>query len=165
MGSDEQALPVPNSSPRCVEVQRLRPEAELPKRMSELAAGYDLAACFAEGPGPRHVILEPGEISLIPTGVAIALPAGYEGQIRPRSGLALRHGISIPNAPGTIDADYRGELKVILINLGREPFRVEQGDRIAQLVVAPVAMCSLREVEALTPGTRGDAGFGSTGRS
>lgn len=140
-------------------VQRIDPQAALPRRMSAEAAGLDLAACLPGGP----VVLAPGARALIPTGIALAIPPGYEGQVRPRSGLALRHGISIVNAPGTIDADYRGELKVLLINLGSEPFAVEHGDRIAQLVVAPVAMAELLEVEALPAALRGGGGFGSTG--
>lgn len=143
-----------------LQVARLRAEASLPRRMSEAAAGLDLYACLPDG----SLTIEPGERVLVPTGIAVAIPPGHEGQVRARSGLALRHGIAIPNAPGTIDADYRGELQVILVNLGREPFRVEHGDRIAQLVVAPVAMCELREVEVLPAAERGSGGFGSTGR-
>lgn len=140
-------------------VRRLHPEAVLPRRMSEAAAGLDLAACLPEGP----VRLAPGERRLVATGVALAIPVGYEGQVRPRSGLALRHGLSIVNAPGTIDADYRGELKVILVNLGAEPVTLGHGDRIAQLVVAPVALAEVVEVDALPAAARGEGGFGSTG--
>lgn len=140
-------------------VRRIHAAAELPRRMSADAAGLDLAACLPGGPET----LAPGERRLIPTGVALAIPTGYEGQVRPRSGLALRHGISIVNAPGTIDADYRGELKVILINLGDAPFVVQHGERIAQLVVAPVAMAEVDEVELLPDAARGEGGFGSTG--
>lgn len=140
--------------------RRLREEASVPRRMSEGAAGLDLAACLPGGPA----VILPGERRLVPTGLAIAIPPGHEGQVRARSGLALRHGIAIVNAPGTIDADYRGELQVILINLGAEPFEVRHGERIAQLVVAPVAMLPAREVEALPPAARGEGGFGSTGR-
>jgi len=140
-------------------VRRLDPQAALPRRMSAEAAGLDLAACLPGGP----LVLAPGARALIPTGIALAIPPGYEGQVRPRSGLALRHGISIVNAPGTIDADYRGELKVLLINLGSEPFAVAHGDRIAQLVVAPVAMAEPFEVEELPAALRGGGGFGSTG--
>lgn len=139
--------------------RRVHEAAELPRRMSAEAAGLDLAACLPDGPET----LGPGERRLIPTGVALAIPAGHEGQVRPRSGLALRHGISIVNAPGTIDADYRGELKVLLINLGDAPFVVQHGERIAQLVVAPVAMAGVREVERLPDAARGEGGFGSTG--
>lgn len=141
-------------------VRRLVAEAELPRRMSTAAAGLDLAACLPDGP----VALAPGERRLLPTGLAVAIAVGFEGQVRPRSGLALRHGLSIVNAPGTIDADYRGELKVLLINLGGEPVTIQHGDRIAQLVVAPVAMVEVREVEALPAAERGAGGFGSTGR-
>lgn len=140
-------------------VRRVHPSAALPQRMSADAAGLDLAACLPEGP----VRLAPGERLLVPTGISLAIPAGFEGQVRPRSGLALRHGISIVNAPGTIDADYRGELKVILINLGGDSFVVGHGDRIAQLVVAPVAMAAVHEVDVLPEAERGASGFGSTG--
>jgi len=148
----------PIAHPRLL-VRRIHEAAELPRRMSADAAGLDLAACLPGGPET----LAPGERRLIPTGVALAIPTGYEGQVRPRSGLALRHGISIVNAPGTIDADYRGELKVILINLGDAPFVVQHGERIAQLVVAPVAMAEVDEVELLPDAARGEGGFGSTG--
>lgn len=141
-------------------ILRLHPDAVLPQRMSAGAAGLDLAACLPDGPR----VLEPGERCLVPTGLALAIPEGYEGQVRPRSGLALRHGLSIVNAPGTIDADYRGELKVILINLGGEPFAVRHGERIAQLVVAPVALLRVQEVDHLPQAARGAGGFGSTGR-
>jgi dUTP pyrophosphatase len=141
-------------------IQRLHPEASEPRRMSEGAAGLDLAACLPGG----AVRLLPGERRLVSTGLALAIPAGYEGQVRPRSGLALRHGIAIVNAPGTIDADYRGELQVILINLGDEPFEIRHGDRIAQLVLAPVAHLHPHVVEFLPPAPRGVGGFGSTGR-
>ncbi len=141
-------------------VRRLRPEASLPRRMTEAAAGLDLAACLPAGP----LLLAPRERCLVPTGLALAIPAGYEGQVRPRSGLALRHGVAIVNAPGTIDADYRGELQVILINLGDAPFEVHHGERIAQLVVAPVAMVTPFEVDELPLAGRGADGFGSTGR-
>jgi dUTP pyrophosphatase len=141
-------------------VRRLVAEAEVPRRMSAAAAGLDLAACLPDGP----VVLQPGERRLLATGLAVAIAVGYEGQVRPRSGLALRHGLSIVNAPGTIDADYRGELKVLLINLGGEPVTISHGDRIAQLVVAPVAMAEVREVDELPAAERGAGGFGSTGR-
>jgi dUTP pyrophosphatase len=147
------------SHPPTVLVRRLHPDAVLPRRMSEAAAGLDLAACLPDGP----VRLGPGERRLVATGVALAIPVRYEGQVRPRSGLALRHGLSIVNAPGTIDADYRGELKVILINLGGEPVTLGHGDRIAQLVVAPVALAGVVEVDVLPEAARGDGGFGSTG--
>ncbi len=131
---------------------------DLPSYETELAAGMDLAAAVVD-----PVVLAPGAYALVPTGLAIALPAGYEAQIRPRSGLAARHGITLPNAPGTIDADYRGEIKVIVMNLGAEDFVVERGMRIAQMVVAPVSRVAWREVEALPDSARGSGGFGSTG--
>ena len=140
-------------------VRKVHPDAQLPRRMSADAAGMDLAACLPAGP----IELAPGERRLIPTGVAVAIPSGHEGQVRPRSGLALKHGLSIVNAPGTIDADYRGELKVILVNLGAAPFVVAHGERIAQLVVAPVVFPAVVEVEDLPAAERGEGGFGSTG--
>jgi dUTP pyrophosphatase len=139
-------------------VHRLRPSASLPRRMSAQSAGYDLSACL-----DAPVRLDRGARALIPTGIALAISPGYEGQIRPRSGLALRDGISILNAPGTIDADYRGEVGVILINLGEEPFIVRHGDRIAQLVLSAVVLPELEEVSELPEAERGDGGFGSTG--
>ncbi len=144
-----------------LKVSRLHPQAALPRRMTHSAAGLDLAACLPEG----ELTLAPGQRTLVGTGLALAIPHGYEGQVRPRSGLALRNGIVIANAPGTIDADYRGELKVILLNLGDEPFTVEHGQRIAQLVLAKVAMLEPIEVDNLpkTETTRGSGGFGSTG--
>lgn len=128
----------------------------LPAYQSELAAGMDL-------PSAEAVVIQPGEIKTVSCGFNIAIPEGYEGQVRPRSGLARKHGISIVNAPGTIDADYRGEISVPLINLGREPFTVERGMRIAQMVVAPVERASIVEVTALDETVRGARGFGSTG--
>lgn len=130
---------------------------DLPSAMTAGSAGFDLPAAIAS-----PVTLSPGERRLVPCGFAIAIPDGYEGQIRPRSGLALRHGLSIPNAPGTIDSDYRGEVAVILINLGSEPVRIEPGQRIAQLVVSPIARCVLEEVEELDETARGGGGFGHT---
>ena len=109
-------------------------------------------------------MIPPGSRALVPTGLRIALPEGYEAQVRPRSGLALKHGVTLPNSPGTIDADYRGEIGVILMNLGQEPFVVEPGDRIAQMVVAPVVRVAWSEAEALDATERGEGGFGSTGR-
>lgn len=120
----------------------------------------DLAACWPEG---EAVTLAPGDIALIPCGFAMAFPDGFEAQVRPRSGLSVKHGISMPNAPGTIDADYRGEVKVPLINLGRESFTIEHGMRIAQMVIAPVARAEIVEVESLDETARGAGGFGSTG--
>ncbi|WP_310599062.1 dUTP diphosphatase [Desulfobulbus sp.] len=130
----------------------------LPAYATALAAGMDVAAALAEA-----VELKPGEIGLIPCGFAVAIPKGYEIQVRPRSGLAVKHGITVVNAPGTIDADYRGEVKVALINLGREPFTIRRGDRIAQLILAPVVRAELRLVAELMPTERGSGGFGHTG--
>lgn len=131
----------------------------LPSYQSAHAAGLDLVAAVEAA-----VDLKPGERLLIPTGLAVALPEGYEAQIRPRSGLAARHGITLLNSPGTIDADYRGEIQVLLINLGAEPVAIERGMRIAQMVVAPVSRAQWREVTALPGSERGARGFGSTGR-
>jgi len=141
-----------------LELRRLRPSAVLPAYQTELAAGLDLSADL-----DAPVTLEPGAIALIPCGFAMALPPGFEAQVRPRSGLATKHGISMPNAPGTIDADYRGEVKVPLINLGRAAFVVEHGTRIAQMVIARVERAQVKEVERLTETARGSGGFGSTG--
>ncbi len=133
----------------------------LPAYETADAAGMDLRAAVPEQ-GP--VVLAPGERAIIPTGLIIALPSGYEGQVRPRSGLAARHGITCLNSPGTVDADYRGEVKVILINLGQEPFIVNRGERIAQMIVAPVTRATLEQVATLEETSRGAGGFGSTGR-
>ncbi len=130
-----------------------------PSYMTEQAAGMDLRAAVV-----APVTLAPGEFALVPTGIRVAIPAGYEGQVRPRSGLAARHGVTMVNAPGTIDADYRGEVCVVLINHGREPFTVNRGDRIAQLLIAPVAHAQVELVERLDNTARGDGGFGHTGR-
>ena len=130
----------------------------LPAYATEHSAGLDLLAAVDE-----TVELQPGARRLVPTGISIALPAGYEAQIRPRSGLALKHGVTLLNSPGTIDADYRGEVGVILINLGEAPFRLARGDRIAQLVIAPVARLAWHETEVLPESARGTGGFGSTG--
>jgi dUTP pyrophosphatase len=110
------------------------------------------------------VALEPGRWAAVATGLEIEIAQGYEGQVRPRSGLAAKHGVTVLNAPGTIDCDYRGELKVLLINLGQDPYRIEQGDRIAQLVIAPTVHAEVEEVSALSPTARGEGGFGHTGR-
>jgi dUTP pyrophosphatase len=134
-------------------------DVELPRYQSEHAAGLDLHAAVSE-----PVALEPGAIALIPGGFAMALPAGYEAQVRPRSGFAVKHGISMPNAPGTIDADYRGEVCVPLINLGGEAFTVERHMRIAQMLLKRVERLRWREVEELPETPRGDGGFGHTGR-
>jgi len=132
----------------------------LPEYQSAQAAGLDLLAAV---PDDAAVVLAPLARALIPTGIAIALPPGMEAQVRPRSGLAARHGLTVLNSPGTIDADYRGEIQVILANLGAEPFTVARGLRIAQLVIAPVARARLIEVRGLDATLRGDGGFGSTG--
>lgn len=132
----------------------------LPAYASEGAAGADLSAAIAD---PDGITLAPGERALVPTGFALQLPAGYEAQVRPRSGLAIRHGVTVLNSPGTIDADYRGEVQVILINLGSEPFTLRRGDRIAQLVAAPVSRAAFVEEVSLDETKRGAGGFGSTG--
>ena len=139
-----------------------RPGAEdlpLPTRATRSAAGYDLQAAVE-----ANAVLAPGDRVLVPTGLSIALPEGYEAQVRPRSGLALEHGILLPNAPGTIDSDYRGEIKVILWNAGEKAFTVHRGDRIAQLVIAPVARAEWEVVPELEATDRGAGGFGHTGR-
>ncbi len=127
--------------------------------MSADAAGMDLCACL-----DAPIVIGPGGRALVPTGLAIALPTGHEGQVRPRSGLAAKHGVTVLNAPGTLDADYRGEVKVILVNHGPEAFAVQHGERIAQLVVAPVARVTIVEATSLGETARGDGGFGHTGR-
>jgi dUTP pyrophosphatase len=132
----------------------------LPGYATAGAAGLDLRAAL-----DAELVLGPGDRALVPTGFRIALPPGYEGQVRPRSGLALAHGVTLANSPGTIDSDYRGEVAVILVNLSREPFTVRRGERIAQLVVAPVCRARCEEVAALDPTARGPGGFGSTGRA
>jgi dUTP pyrophosphatase len=134
-----------------------RVRVELPRAMTEGSVGFDLPAAIES-----ELTLAPGERLLVPCGFAIAIPPGYEGQVRPRSGLALKKGLSIPNAPGTIDPDYRGEVSVILINLSAEPVRIAPGERIAQLVVCPVAVCDFEEVAELDETTRGGGGFGHT---
>jgi dUTP pyrophosphatase len=130
----------------------------LPTRMTEQSAGFDLPAAVAES-----VILQPGDIRLIPCGFAMAIPPGYEAQVRPRSGLATKHGITMVNTPGTIDSDYRGEVHVPLINLGRAAFTVERGMRIAQMLVLPVPAVAMIEVDDLDETSRGTGGFGHTG--
>jgi dUTP diphosphatase len=164
-----------------ISIARCHPEAVLPVRMTEHAAGYDLSACLGTG---RAVELAPGARARVPTGLRLAIPVGHEGQVRPRSGLAARHGVTVLNAPGTIDADYRGELQVLLVNHGDAVFRIEHGDRIAQLVIAQLATTAdvLVEVpnhelddapepasggtqaDTSVPRARGTGGFGSTGR-
>jgi dUTP pyrophosphatase len=132
----------------------------LPAYQSEDAAGFDLVAAL-DAAAP--IDLAPGARALVPTGLVFEIPSGYEGQVRPRSGLALKHGVTVLNSPGTIDADYRGEVKVILANLGGETFRIARGERIAQFVAAPVTRARLVVVEAVGETARGDGGFGSTG--
>ncbi|MBO0661525.1 dUTP diphosphatase [Jiella sp. MQZ9-1] len=134
-------------------------DAELPSYSSAGAAGADLRASL-DGP----LELAPGERALVPTGLAVELPDGFEMQIRPRSGLAVRHGVTVLNSPGTVDSDYRGEVKVLLVNLGEEPVAIEPGDRIAQAVIAPVTRAVFTLAETLSDTTRGTGGFGSTGR-
>lgn len=134
-----------------------RPELELPSYATELAAGMDLTAAQA-------IVLEPGTWCAVGTGLEIELPAGYEAQVRPRSGLAMKHGVTVLNAPGTIDADYRGEIRVLLINHSKDPYRIAIGDRIAQLIIAPVARAEIAVVSALSTTARGSGGFGHTGR-
>ena len=143
-----------------VAVKRLphNPDLPLPSYETALAAGMDLSAAVE-----NDITLNPGDRDLIPTGLAIALPEGYEAQIRPRSGLAARNGVTVLNTPGTVDADYRGEVKVILANLGTEPFTVTRGMRIAQMIIAPVVQASLTETAELPETARGAGGFGSTG--
>jgi len=145
-----------------IRVRRLphNPDLPLPAYETGQAAGMDLRAAVPED---APIVLRPGSRIAVPTGLAIALPEGFEGQVRPRSGLALRHGITQLNTPGTIDADYRGEVMVILVNLGEEDFTIRRGDRIAQLVIAPVVQAAWTETESLDATARGAGGFGSTG--
>jgi dUTP pyrophosphatase len=140
-----------------VRIKKLRPTS-IPCYMTEHAAGVDLHAALES-----EFILHPGERALVPTGIAIEIPPGFEAQVRPRSGLALRHGIALVNSPGTIDADYRGEIGIILINLGSEPFTVTNGERIAQMVFARYERAEFIEVEKLGQSDRGTGGFGHTG--
>jgi dUTP pyrophosphatase len=149
-------MPTP-AAPR-VRFQRLRPAALAPRYMSAGAAGLDLASAADEA-----ITLAPGGRAAVPTGLAFEIPHGYEGQVRPRSGLARKHGVTLTNAPGTIDSDYRGEVQVLLVNLGDAPHVIQPGDRIAQLVIAPVTIAELEESEALGETTRGGGGFGHTG--
>ena len=139
-------------------IKRLSKEVSLPKYETSGSSGMDLSANIN-----AKVNIEPGKTAIIPTGLALSIPKGFEVQIRPRSGLAAKQKISVLNTPGTIDADYRGEIKVILINLGQEPFKVEKGLRIAQMVVCPVVQAQLKEVDDLNETERGKGGFGSTG--
>jgi len=133
----------------------------LPAYQSAHAAGLDLLAAVREN---APLVLAPGKHAMVPTGLAIALPDGFEAQVRPRSGLAAKHGVTVLNSPGTIDADYRGEIQVILINHGAEPFTIKRGERIAQMVIAPVVQAALVDVDELSATDRGTGGFGSTGR-
>lgn len=145
-----------------VQIKRL-PGSEdipLPKYMTEHSVGLDLPAAVK-----NDTILLPGETVLIPTGLAVAIPLGYEGQVRPRSGLANKYGISVLNTPGTIDSDYRGEIGVILVNHGQEEFQIKRGDRIAQLIISPVVQAELTEVKELPDTVRSEGGFGSTGHN
>jgi dUTP pyrophosphatase len=141
-----------------VRFKKVRSSAVLPRYMTAGAAGMDLSSA-ADGP----VTLEPGARTGVPTGLVMELPPGYEAQVRPRSGLAIRHGVTVVNAPGTIDSDYRGELIVLLVNLGRERYTIAPGDRIAQMVVAPVTRAEILEVRELSETARGQGGFGHTG--
>lgn len=145
--------------PPRVRIKKLRPDAVVPRYMTAGAAGLDLAAAL-----DAPVVIEPGARVAISTGLAMAIPAGFEGQVRPRSGLAKNHGITLVNAPGTIDSDYSGPITVLLINHGREPVTIQHGHRIAQLVIAPVVQAELEEVDELEATERGAGGFGSTGR-
>ena len=141
-----------------IAVKNRCPDLPLPQRATPDSAGFDLHAAVDE-----PLVLAPGGRALVPTGIQIEIPPGFEGQVRPRSGLAVKHGIALLNAPGTVDADYRGEIKVIMINLGDQPFTIRRGDRIAQLIIAPVTMCELEASLELAETFRGAGGFGSTG--
>jgi dUTP diphosphatase len=147
------------TDPVSVKVTLLAHAVDAPGYATEHAAGMDLRAAI-EG----DLTLEPGRVEPVPTGIRIEIPPGYEGQVRGRSGLALRHAVGLPNAPGTIDADYRGEVTVLLLNWGREPYVVRRGDRIAQLVIAPVTRAGIQVSESLSATARGSGGFGHTGR-
>jgi dUTP pyrophosphatase len=151
------------SVPVVVDVRQL-PHGEslpLPAYQSADAAGLDLLAAVPED---KPVVLAPGAYAMIPTGLTIALPSGFEAQVRPRSGLAAKHGVTVLNSPGTVDADYRGEICVLLINHGQQPFTIRRGERIAQMVIAPVVQAELAVATSLTSTARGSGGFGSTGR-
>ncbi|HVN63341.1 MAG TPA: dUTP diphosphatase [Candidatus Binataceae bacterium] len=143
-----------------LKIRRLRASAPpVPAYQTEHAAGLDLMADL-----DAPIELQPGDRHAVPSGFAIEIPPGFEGQVRPRSGRALKEGLGMPNSPGTIDADYRGEVKVLLVNLGKRPIVIKHGDRIAQLIIAPVARAEIVEVDELAPSGRGVNGFGSTGR-
>ncbi len=139
-------------------IKRLSKKINLPKYETEGSSGMDLAACI-----DKEIKIKPGQISIIPTGISVSIPKNFEIQIRPRSGLAAKNQISVLNTPGTVDADYRGEIKVIIINLGKKSFIVEKGTRIAQMVVCPIVKAKIKEVDSLEKTTRGSRGFGSTG--
>ena len=141
-----------------IQIKRLSNSVSIPKYETSGSSGMDIAAHIE-----NNIIINPGEKALVSTGLSVAIPKGYEIQIRPRSGLAAKKNITVLNTPGTIDADYRGEIKVILINLGKEKFVIENGERIAQMVVCPVVQANLEEVKELSDTERGSAGFGSTG--
>ena len=141
-----------------VQILRLRDDAIVPQYMTDHAAGLDLCAAL-----DGSILLEPGSRMLVPTGLAMAIPVGYEGQVRPRSGLALKKGVTLVNSPGTIDADYRGEIGVIMINHGECPFSINPGDRIAQMLISPVTHAELQVVDTLEETARGAGGFGHTG--
>ena len=155
-------MPTPPSRRPRVQIVRLPHAAglALPAYQSADAAGLDLIAAV---PADAPVVLEPGQRALVPTGLVLELPPGFEGQVRPRSGLALRHGVTVLNSPGTIDADYRGEVQVILVNLGKAAFTIARGDRIAQLVVSAVVQADMIETTTVSATARGAGGFGSTG--
>ena len=145
-----------------VRVKRLRPQAELPRYQTPGAAGMDLHAALPDDQPP--VTIQPGARALVGTGLAFAIPSGWEGQVRPRSGLAAKHGVTVINAPGTIDSDFRGEVGVVLVNHGKEPFVVKNGERIAQIVFAEHGRATLLDVPDLDETSRGAGGYGSTGR-
>ena len=153
---------MPSKNDLIIKLKRLHPERDidihLPRYMTPHAAGMDIRAALA-----APLCLEPGRIALVPTGFAMALPHGYEAQIRPRSGLAVKHGLTVVNSPGTIDSDYRGEVKVGLINLGREAYAIERGERIAQMIIQRVYRAEVRIVDELDETQRNSGGFGSTG--
>jgi dUTP pyrophosphatase len=146
------------TTPR-VQLLRLRPEAIVPRYQTSGAAGLDLHACL-----DQPMTIGAGAVAAVPTGLAMAIPPGFEGQVRPRSGLAAKHAVTVANAPGTVDSDYRGPVMVLLVNLGREAFTIGHGERIAQLVIAPVVQAELEVVDKLDDTERGSGGFGSTGR-
>lgn len=141
-----------------IKLKRLHPDAQIPTYATPGAAAVDLVSV-------ESLTLQPMERGLVATGFAIEIPEGYEAQVRPRSGWALKQGITLPNSPGTIDSDYRGEIKVIIQNLGSEPFEIQKGDRIAQMVIAPVLQVQFEEVDQLSETSRGEGGFGSTGKA